>query len=401
VIEGDGEPRFVDPIRAEITVPGASDGPLASATVTVKDVIDVAGVATGAGNPDWLAQAAVARAHAAAVTRLLDAGATVFGKAITEEFAFSMRGVNVHYGIPRNPAAPGRVPGGSSSGSASAVALGITDLGLGTDTGGSIRVPASYCGVYGLRPTHGRVPTDGIVALAPSFDTCGVLARSGELLRRAGIALLGGPTSDPPATTPSELVVASDLLALADPAAAESVRLAARALADRLGSTVTERAVLGEPPAALADAFRDRQMREIWAVHGPFITAHRPRLAPDIAERFAVAEARCEQGEITVSSPSSRALDFATARRRADNALDALAPGVVIVLPCAPSGATEPFEPADTRARLLSLTCLAGLAGAPQVSLPLCRVAGLPLGLGLLARPGDDELLLATAARCD
>jgi amidase len=136
-------------------------------------------------------------------------------------------------------------------------------------------------------------------------------------------------------------------------------------------------------------------------VHGPFITAHRPRIAPDIADRFAAAQALCEQGDTTTTSPSSRALDFATAQRRASDALDAVAPGAVIVLPSAPSGATEPFEPADTRARLLSLTCLAGLAGAPQVSLPLCRVAGVPLGLGLLARPGEDELLLAAAAGCN
>ena len=400
MIEGDREPRFVDPIRAEITVPGAADGPLAGATVTVKDVIDVAGVATGAGNPDWLALAPVARAHAAAVTQLLDAGATVFGKAITEEFAFSMRGVNMHYGIPRNPAALGRVPGGSSSGSASAVALGITDLGLGTDTGGSIRVPASYCGVYGLRPTHGRVPTAGILPLAPSFDTCGVLARTGDLLRRAGLALLGTDAPDGTAP-PSELVVAGDLLELADPDGAASVRAAARSLAARLGSALSERAVLRESPAALADAFRTRQLREIWAIHGSFITAQRPQIDPGIAERFESARALAEQGDLGQSSPSGQALDLAGAGQVAREILADLPPGAVIVLPSAPTGATTPVEPGDTRARLLSLTCLAGLAGAPQVSLPLCRVAGLPLGLGLLARPGEDEALLAAAARCD
>jgi amidase len=399
VIAGDGEPRFVDPIRAEITVTGAADGPLSGAAVTVKDVIDVAGVATGAGNPDWLALAPIPRVHAAAVTRLLDAGATVFGKAITEEFAFSMRGVNMHYGIPRNPAAPGRVPGGSSSGSASAVALGITDLGLGTDTGGSIRVPASYCGVYGLRPTHGRVPTDGIIGLAPSFDTCGVLARSGELLRQAGLTLLGSAAEIEPAP-PSELVVASDLLALADPDAAASLRAAARGLARRLGCQVSERALLDRPPEVLAEAFRDRQMREIWAVHGPFVSEHRPRIAPDIAERFEMARALAEQGNHDHPSPSGQALDFIAARALARQTLDTLPAGAVVVLPSAPGGATEPLEAPDTRSRLLALTCIAGLAGAPQVSLPLCRVAGLPLGLGLLARPGEDELLLAAAALC-
>jgi amidase len=399
VTAGDGRPRFVDPIRAEVTVLGAGDGPLAGATVTVKDVIDVAGIATGAGNPDWLAQAPVARAHATAVTRLLDAGATVFGKAITEEFAFSMRGVNMHYGIPRNPAAPGRVPGGSSSGSASAVALGITDLGLGTDTGGSIRVPASYCGVYGFRPTHGRVPTDGIMGLAPSFDTCGVLARSGALLRQAGRTLLG-TDAGAEAAPPSALVLASDLLELADPEARESVRSAARVLAQRLGSTFSERPVLGVPAATLAEGFRERQLREAWALHGTFLTEHRPRIAPDIADRFAAAKELAEQGDQCEHSPSGQGLDYGSAREIVAQTLQALPPGTAIVLPSAPGGATEPAEAAETRARLMSLTCPAGLAGATQVSLPLCRAGGLPLGLGLLARPGEDETLLAAAARC-
>ncbi len=400
MIDDDRRPRFVDPIRAEVTVRGASGGPLAGTRVAVKDVIDVAGVATGAGNPDWLARAPVAAAHAPAVTRLLDAGAMVFGKAITEEFAFSMRGVNVHYGIPRNPAAPGRVPGGSSSGSASAVALGITDLGLGTDTGGSIRVPASYCGVHGLRPTHGRVPSDRIVALAPSFDTCGVLARSGDLLRRAGLALIGTPADDETAP-PSELVVADDLLELADPGAAEAVRAAAHALAERLGCPISRRPLLDRPPAVFAEAFRKHQMREIWAVHGRFITTIRPQIAPDIAERFAAAKELAEQGDEPSVSPSSEALDYPSTRQALLRILDGLPPRAAIVLPSAPAPATEPDEAPDTRARLLALTCVAGLAGAPQVSLPLCRVDGLPLGLGLLARPGEDELLLAAAARCD
>ena len=188
---------FIDPLRIgpELLARGRPGGPLSGVTLAVKDVIDVAGIPTGAGNPAFLDDAPPAPRHAAAVSRLLDAGADVIGKAHTDEFAFSLSGTNAHYGTPRNPRAPGRVPGGSSSGSASAVASGIAEIALGTDTAGSIRVPASYCGVWGLRPTHGRVPLEGVLPLAPSFDTCGLLAATGELLERAGLPLLGAASS--------------------------------------------------------------------------------------------------------------------------------------------------------------------------------------------------------------
>jgi amidase len=390
-------------MRVAITVSGAASGPLAGARIAVKDIIDVAGVATGAGNPDWLARARPAQAHATAVARLLDAGATVVGKAITDEFAYSLRGVNAHYGTPRNPGAPGRIPGGSSSGSASAVALGIADVGLGTDTGGSIRVPASYCGLYGFRPTHGRVPMDGILPLAPTFDTCGALAARGDLLLRTGLALLGVPDGHR-LPSPSELVIAVDLLELADSDAAAAVRSAAVGLAERLGCPITERVVAGERLTSLPGAFRDLQQREVWASYGPFISKQWPRLGIDIADRFAAARTVSEQPERAGGSGSGQGSGYGDAREIGREILAALPPGAARVLPSAAAGAPGPVETpeaaAATRERLVTLTCLAGITGAPQVSLPLCRAAGLPVGLGLLARPGEDEMLLAAAAAC-
>ncbi|MGH3390196.1 MAG: amidase family protein, partial [Actinomadura sp.] len=143
-------------------VPGVPDGPLSGSRVAVKDLFAVAGQRIGGGNPDRLAGAAVQPEHAWAVRALLDAGADVIGIAQTDELAFSLFGTNAHYGTPPNPAAPGRIPGGSSNGPVAAVALGQAEIGLGTDTGGSIRVPASYCGLYGIRPTHGAVPVEGV-----------------------------------------------------------------------------------------------------------------------------------------------------------------------------------------------------------------------------------------------
>ncbi|MDQ2103939.1 amidase family protein, partial [Azospirillum isscasi] len=184
-----------DPLNAFVPhglseIPGAADGPLAGLRFAVKDLFHIAGLPTGAGNPDWLRTHEVPQETAPAVRRLLDAGARVAGKTLTDELAWSLAGENAHYGTPENPKAPGRIPGGSSSGSASAVAGGAVDFAIGTDTGGSIRLPASYCGLYGLRPTHGAVPLDGSVPLAPSFDTVGWFAREAALLRRVGAVLL-------------------------------------------------------------------------------------------------------------------------------------------------------------------------------------------------------------------
>ena len=149
--------------HTHVELDGASDGPLRGLTFAVKDVFDIAGHRTGNGNPVWLATHAPAARTASAVERLLAAGARVVGKTHTDELAYSLNGENVHYGTPTNPRAPGRIPGGSSSGSAAAVAGGLVDFALGTDCGGSVRLPASYCGIYGIRTSHGLVPADGVV----------------------------------------------------------------------------------------------------------------------------------------------------------------------------------------------------------------------------------------------
>jgi amidase len=366
---------------------GAGTGSLAGVPVVVKDLIDVAGERTGAGTPDRLAGQVPAPAHATAVARLLAAGAVVVGKAHTDELAFSLSGTNVHYGTPRNPAALGRVPGGSSSGSASAVAGGLVPLALGTDTGGSIRVPASYCGIAGLRPSHGRVPCDGVVLLAPSYCTVGVLAATGALLERAGLALLAAPPA-PPVTA---LVVADDLLAVADPPVAAAVAAAADDLARRLGVPV-RRGSLGGPLGTWLGAFRGRQLVEAWAEHGPWITAARPRLGPGIAARFEAARVTPADAAVPATGAG------ADVRRRLE---DLLPTGAALVLPSAPTVAPPPdlTGPAkdDLRDRTLQLTCVAGLGGLPALSLPLASVAGRPVGCCLVGRRFDDERLLATA----
>ena len=188
-------------------IAGIEGGPLSGLTFAAKDIFDVAGHVTGCGNPHWRATHGPAVTNAWVVQTLVDAGATMVGKTITDELTRGIFGENMHYGTPVNPRAPGRVPGGSSSGSASAVAGGLVDFALGSDTGGSVRVPSSFCGLYGLRPTHGRIPLEGMLLQAPSFDTIGWFARDAETFARVGREVLPAGVGAP---RPRRLVIAED-----------------------------------------------------------------------------------------------------------------------------------------------------------------------------------------------
>src|ERR1051325_3136283 len=192
-----------------------SSGRLDGLRFAVKDTIDVAGFKTGCGNPTWLQSHPAAVVHAVCVEQLLLAGARCLGKTICDELAFSLLGENYFYGTPLNACAPDRVPGGSSSGSASAVACGLVDFALGTDTGGSTRVPASNCGIWGFRPSHDFISVAGVNPLAPSFDTVGVLAQNAEVLAKVGFVLFAAAALPP--SQPRTIHLISEAFALADP----------------------------------------------------------------------------------------------------------------------------------------------------------------------------------------
>ncbi|MEW2358724.1 amidase [Spirillospora sp. NPDC029432] len=364
---------------------GAPDGPLAGVRVAVKDLFAVAGQRIGAGNPDWLAEAPVEERNAWAVQALLDAGADVAGIAQTDELAFSLNGTNKHYGTPPNGAAPGRITGGSSNGPASAVSLGLADLGLGTDTAGSVRVPSSHCGLYGLRPTHGAVRSDGLLDLARSFDTIGWFARDPGLLERAGDVLL--PPGDP--DLPLSFAVADDVVELAEPETRESFEAACAAFGPvrRIGS------LMGGRLEEWFAAFRNVQADEAWKRHGAWIEAHPGSLGYGVTKRFALGR-DLKPGE---AEAGREVLEEARAVLHG-----AVPPGTVLLLPAA----TAPAPPVDLdaetmdayRFRTLRLTCFASIAGLPAVVMPRLRVAGLPVGLCAIGGRGTDRSLLRLAA---
>jgi amidase len=369
---------------------GGGEGPLAGLTVGIKDLFDIAGIVTGAGNPDWHAGAAPAAVTAPAVTRLVEAGGLVTGKTITDELAFSLNGENAHYGTPVNPKAPGRIPGGSSAGSAAAVAGGLVDIGLGTDTGGSVRLPASYCGIWGLRPTHGAVPIEGCVPLAPGFDTVGWFARDGATLARAGAVLLDTPL--PEAHGFTHALIAIDAFDRLAPAFRGDLLDRARALASRIGPA-DDITLAEEGLDSWRAAFRVAQSAEIWQTHGDWVRRTGPRFGPGIAERFAYA----------ASLGDAELAEARAVQTRVRARLDALlTPETLLVVPGA-SGPPPPCNTAgpvleDLRNRALEVLCPAGLAGLPQLALPAMAVEEGPIGLGVVARRGADARLLALAA---
>lgn len=373
-----------DPLAA----PTAS-GPLDGMTVAVKDLFAVRGFAVGAGIPDYLAESPVEEADADAVAALRAAGAAILGIARTDEFAYSVAGRNVHYGTPPNPAVPGAIPGGSSSGPASAVALGQAAIGLATDTAGSIRVPASYQGLWGLRTTHGAVSAEGLVPLAPSFDTIGWLTRSAAVLEAAAVASLDPAMQ---AVAPETFAVSTALLASCTP----EVRAAFDGFAAELDDV--EDVDLGDLDELFA-TFRTVQGAEAWAADGAWIDAHPGVLGADVAERFEIAS------RITQEEAAEARARLAVLRE----SLDAVLAGRVLLLPSTSSTApgldASPAEIAAVRAGTLRMTAVAGVGGYPAVSAPVLSAPSAvlsgrpaPLGLCLVGPRYTDLSLIALAA---
>ena len=376
--------------HGRFVVDGRASGPLGGLRFAAKDLFDVAGHVTGAGNPTWWATHAVAERHSAVVAQLLDAGATLMGKVLTDELAYSLHGDNKHYGAPINSRAPQRVTGGSSSGSAAAVGAGLVDFALGTDTGGSTRVPASYCGLWGLRGTHGLVSTNGLVPLHPNFDTSTWLAQHATTFERVAQVLL--PTTG---FTARRVLRLEDACALADAEFAAPLQRVLGTLAALIGvRPVAVRAAGDESLETWRQTYATAGAYEGWRVHGAWIEACQPAFGAAIAARWRAAS--------QVSDAAATAADAAMQRIR-NRMRTLLGDDGVAVLPSAASLAPrrddDPATVDAVRLRTMAITCVAGLAGLPQVSLPMATPEGVPLGVSLLGPAGSDLALIRLAAR--
>lgn len=376
-------------------IAGSGKGPLQGLTFAVKDLYDIEAYPTGGGSPDWLRTHEPATETAIAVRSCLDAGADMIGKTVCDELFYSLTGANAHYGTPVNSRAPDRLPGGSSSGSAAAVAAGLCDFSLGSDTGGSVRVPAGMCGLFGLRPTHGRIDLTGGMAMAPSFDTAGWFAADADIFRKVGPVLLDDRAV--PGTV-NRILVADDAFNWADGEVSEPLR----DFIDDAADTMPDTASAFAAPQGLdkgPEAFRVLQAWEVWQTFGDWVTETKPEFGPGIKERFAAA-AEITDAEVAAARPEADAIrDQLRAR---------VQPGTVLCLPTA--AALPPKLDADEetlnhfRARTMALTCLAGLSGLPQVNIPAAISddvpAGsgpVPVGLSFIGWAGGDEVLLDLA----
>ncbi|WP_253206682.1 amidase [Verticiella alkaliphila] len=375
--------------HGRFVLPGAPQGPLAGLTFAVKDVYDVAGHPTGAGNPAWLATHAVPTRSSPLVDTLREAGATLAGKVLTDELAYSIHGDNVHYGTPINAAAPGRVTGGSSSGSAAAVAARLVDFALGTDTGGSTRVPASYCGLWGLRTTHGSLSQAGLVPLHPSFDTPTWLALDAGTFQQVADVL-----SPPTDFVPTQAVIVADAAAQADPVFAAPLAAVADAVTKVLGCPVRSAPVANDDLDTWRQTYVTASAFEGWETHGDWIAGHEPGFAAPIAARWAAASA------VPADAAAAARTRAAAIRTHVRTWLGA--DGVAILPSAASLAPARDMDPAAVdavRIRTLRMTCIAGLAGLPQVSLPLRDADGVPLGISLIGPAGSDRALIALAVR--
>ncbi|MBE9604695.1 amidase [Acetobacteraceae bacterium H6797] len=366
---------------------GTPGGPLTGLSFAVKDLYDVAGEVTGYGNPDWARTHAPAAATAPAVRALLQAGADLKGKTKTVELAYGLTGENVWYGTPTNPAAPSRFPGGSSCGSAAAVASGQVDFALGSDTGGSVRIPASYCGIYGIRPSWGAISLAGACPLAPAFDTPGWFAGKASVLREVGEVLL--PPGVSGGLGPVLKVQEAWMNALPSTAAAVMNGLAG--VEKLLGPVLTVQLV-PETLDALYDHFRSAQAEEAWAALGDWVEANKPEFGPGVGDRFAAAKAM----------PAEKAAAGRAFRKQWQARMRSLlAGGAVMAYPTSPVVAplltASESELQAVRERTMGVTAIAGMGGLCEVSIPVAQTEGAPIGLSLVAGPGRDRQLLALA----
>ncbi|XVF06119.1 hypothetical protein REPUB_Repub06bG0020300 [Reevesia pubescens] len=388
--------------------------PLSGLTFAVKDIFDIEGYVTGFGNPDWARTHSAATSTAPAVMDLLTAGATCLGKTVMDEMAYCMYGVNKHYGTPRNPSAPDRVPGGSSSGSAVAVGAMLVDFSLGTDTGASVRVPASYCGILGFRPLLGAVSTVGVVPMSQSFDTVGWFARDPVILNRVGCVLLHLHDVDP--MKPSQIIIPEDCFRLSSVPSDRTAAVLVKSIEKLFGGQCVKHAILGDyvkdkvpslqhfmhkgnedqeddippPLAALSSAMRLLQRYEFKNNHAEWVTKVNPDLGPAISER--IWDAIKVTGENIDFCHSVR-----TELRAALTAL--LGDHGILALP------TTPGEPPKVQANpatldlffskpLISLLSIAGVSGFCQVSIPLGMHDNVPVAISLVAEHGSDSFLL-------
>ncbi len=371
------------------------EGPLSGWRIAVKDLFSVAGHTTSFGHAQWRSTHAPSRADASVVRELRRAGATVAGMAKMDQLAYSLIGNDGEGEAPVNAFDPECYCGGSSSGSASAVAGGVANLGLGTDTAGSIRVPAAACGLFSIRPTHGRIDTEGVIPLAPSFDVVGLMGRRPELLTRAGAVL--GLMAQGSRTAQRVLLGTAPLEHLAC-AAQKALTKLAQHVGEIVHCAVTEVSAATLVSVEAGDLFARLQGREIWQQHAAWVTENGRHLADDVQTRLRRCKALSEDPDETKSA------DKEARRAYTADFEDLVGADGILILPVVPRrGPLRSWSPDELlayRTECFRLTAPSSLTGAPEVVMPVSTgdARGI-VSVALLGWRDSDHSLLSIAER--
>ena len=369
-------------------------GELSGLTFATKDNIDVASEITGYGSPSWAATHPKPVVHAFCVDQLLSAGATCLGKTHTDELAYSLIGINPFYGTPLNPKAPNRVPGGSSSGSASAVANGLVDFAIGTDTGGSVRVPASNCGIWGYRPSHGLISVAGVAALAPSFDTVGVLANTGEVLERVMRVLLAEDKMNH--SVAASICFLDDIFQVCDSQIVKLITSVVTEISDHFKtehlnlSMITDKHINCEWLFAKAGLLLST---EIWNTFGAWVESSNPKLSLEVENNFKNFAKPANRKDIQDSLYKTKSFS--------KQLNEYLYKGNILCFPTTLDLAprldqiTDEFlSEGNYYPRAMGVTAISGLSHTPEITIPIANPEGVSMGLSFIAGYGQDMMLI-------
>ena len=358
-------------------------GPLSDLTFVVKDMCEIKGFKSSCGNPDFYEKCLPADDFAPFLKDILNKGATLKGITICDEFFYSLIGENGHYGTPANLNAPGCVPGGSSSGSAAALTTNLYDFSIGSDTGGSVRVPASFCGLLGIRPTHNRINTKGIYPMAPTFDTIGWFAKDIKTFKKIGFTVLN--QKDKTKNSFKDFVIAEDILELANP---NIINLFNNYINNSFPEIKKIR-LSKQTKDVIADNFRILQGGEIVENVIPWILKNKPKISPEINNRIEMA-IKITKDEI------NQAVKF---RENLKKEIELTLPeGLIALFPTTPFSSPKCGQSDEQlssyRKKLMEFTSIAGMTSRPQISIPKFKDNSGPIGISLLGWRYSDEILL-------
>ena len=359
------------------------NGRLKNLKFVLKDMCDVKNIKTSCGNPDFYKACEPAKKHAEFLSNILSEGAILEGITICDEFFYSVIGENSHYGTPKNLNAPNCVPGGSSSGSAAALTTDLFDFSIGSDTGGSVRVPASFCGLLGIRPTHGRINANGVYPMAPSFDTIGWFSNNIKTFQKIGEVLLDKNENEN--ITFNQFVIAEDLLELVD----TDIKNQFNSYYKELHPNIKHIRLSKFSKSEIADNFRILQAGEIKEHVIPWIEKNKPKISLEINSRIEMA-----------SEISPLEIDAAKTFRQEiiSEINNSLPEGDIAIFPTTPFSAPKCGQSdqdlGSDRKKIMEMTSIAGMTSRPQISIPKFKGKTGPVGISILGWQNSDEILL-------